>query len=108
MGLTGAGLQRRLWDMVQPWGPGRHRVFIPQALGADEFLRVTWHEEDRIVVFSQWVGDTCVSAIPVKISDASELAELLVSAVGEVVRSVDGTSPEPSVIPLPPSLPESA
>ncbi|HYN34886.1 MAG TPA: hypothetical protein VES40_19840, partial [Ilumatobacteraceae bacterium] len=36
------------WTIVMQMGsPGeseRHRVFVPQALGSDEFLRVTWHE----------------------------------------------------------------
>ena len=40
----------------------RRRVFVPQALGADEFLRVTWHEQKHLVVFSHWQGDHCVAA----------------------------------------------
>lgn len=61
---------------------GRRRVFLPQALGADEFLRVTWHETDRVVVFSHWQGERCVAATPVKVTDTAELATLLVEALG--------------------------
>jgi hypothetical protein len=85
--------------MTESWQGNRHRVFVPQALGADEFLRATWHERDRIIVFSHWSGNSCVAATPVRISDAPELAELLVTAVGHAVAH-----PEPVLIqPLPPT-----
>jgi hypothetical protein len=71
--------------MTESWQGARHRVFVPQALGADEFLRVTWHERDRIIVFSHWSGNSCVAATPVRITDVPELAELLVAAVGHAV-----------------------
>ena len=71
--------------MTESWQGNRHRVFVPQALGADEFLRATWHESDRIIVFSHWSGNSCVAATPVRITDVPELAELLVSAVGHAV-----------------------
>jgi hypothetical protein len=60
----------------------RRRVFLQQALGADEFLRVTWHETDRVIVFSHWQGGICVAATPVKVADTAELATLLVQALG--------------------------
>jgi hypothetical protein len=56
-------------------------VFLQQALGADEFLRVTWHETDRVIVFSHWRGELCVAATPVKVTDTAELATLLVQAL---------------------------
>jgi hypothetical protein len=59
----------------------RRRVLVPQALGADEFLRMTWHEGRRLVVFSHWRGDHCVAATPVRVADLGELAELAVRAV---------------------------
>src|SRR4051794_28175562 len=65
----------------------RHRVFLPQALGADEFLRVTWHESDRVVVFSHWRGETCVAATPVLVTDTADLTGLLVDALGQAARS---------------------
>jgi hypothetical protein len=78
--------------MTESWQGARHRVFVPQALGADEFLRVTWHESDRIIVFSHWSGNTCVAATPVRISDTPELAELLGAAIIHAV-----SQPEPVV-----------
>lgn len=68
----------------------RRRVFVPQALGADEFLRVTWHEQKHLVVFSHWQGDQCVAATPVRVSDLGELAELTVTALA---RSLPSTPP---------------
>ena len=55
-------------------------MLVPQALGADEFLRVTWHDGRRLMVFSQWDGDRCVAATPVKVEQLGELAELVVTA----------------------------
>jgi len=75
--------------MTESWQGNRHRVFLPQALGADEFLRVTWHESDRIIVFSHWSGNTCVAATPVRISDTPELAELLGAAIAHAVRQAE-------------------
>jgi hypothetical protein len=69
-------------------------VFLPQALGADEFLRVTWHESDRVVVFSHWQGETCVAATPVLVADTADLTALLVDALGDAVRR-----PIPAVAP---------
>jgi hypothetical protein len=81
--------------MTESWQGNRHRVFVPQALGADEFLRATWHESDRIIVFSHWSGNSCVAATPVRIADTPELAELLVTAVGHAVTHPESTSVEP-------------
>lgn len=55
----------------------RHRVLVPQALGSDEFLRVTWHETRELIVFSHWDGDRCVAATPVRITDIAELVSLI-------------------------------
>lgn len=63
--------------------PRRRTVLVPQALGADEFLRVTWHEGRRVMVFSHWNGDVCVAATPIRVDDAAELAELVVSAIAQ-------------------------
>ena len=58
----------------------RHRVLVPQALGSDEFLRVTWHATRDLIVFSHWDGDHCVAATPVRITDIGELASLISQA----------------------------
>ncbi len=64
----------------------RHRVYLPQALGADEFVRATWHDTEQVVVFSQWRGSVCVAATPVRVADTAELAALLVDALGDAAR----------------------
>lgn len=64
----------------------RRRVLVPQALGSDEFLRVTWHEDRDVMVFSHWRGDQCVAATPVKVADIGEVAELTVAALARGIR----------------------
>ena len=59
---------------------------MPQALGADEYLRVTWHETDRVIVFSHWQGEVCVAATPVRVTETTELATLLVEALGHAAE----------------------
>ncbi len=75
----------------------RRRVFVPQALGSDEFLRITWHESRDLVVFSQWSGDQCTAAIPVRVSQLDEATQLLVDAVGLSDAGAPTAWPPPSV-----------
>jgi hypothetical protein len=79
----------------------RRRVLVPQALGADEFLRVTWHERRRVMVFSHWQGDRCVAATPVRVDDISELAELTVSALASSIRAATWPAPHPADVVIP-------
>jgi hypothetical protein len=72
----------------------RRRVLIPQALGSEQFLRATWHDGRRLMVFSHWDGDQCVAATPVRVDQLGELAELVVTAF---VRSAT----EPAAWPAP-------
>lgn len=55
-------------------------MLVPQALGADQFLRVTWHDGRRLMVVSHWDGPRCVAATPVRVDQLGELAELVVTA----------------------------
>lgn len=81
----------------------RHRVFVPQALGSDEFLRVTWHEARDVMVFSHWDGDRCVAATPVRVADIAELAALTADAVSghqdRMQPSWPAPTPEDMVVP---------
>jgi hypothetical protein len=72
----------------------RRRVFVPQALGANEYLRVTWHETDRVVVFSHWQGEVCVAATPVRVTDTADLATLLVEALGHAAAQQTAPAPQ--------------
>ncbi len=69
--------------MTEYGGAGAHRVLLKQALGADEFLRVTWHERNDVFVFSHWLGDTCHTATPVRVSELGELASMTVAALAK-------------------------
>ncbi|MGB0113772.1 MAG: hypothetical protein WBP59_11175 [Ilumatobacteraceae bacterium] len=80
----------------------RHRVFVRQALGADEFLRVTWHESRALMVFSHWEGDRCVAATPVRVADIEELAALTQQAhhaAGDLHPAWPAPHPDTLVVP---------
>jgi hypothetical protein len=81
--------------MGAPLDDARRRVFVPQALGADEFLRVTWHEQRQVMVFSHWQGAQCIAATPVRIDELAELAELIVSAYTRTIESARSEWPPP-------------
>jgi hypothetical protein len=83
--LTSGGGNGEVDDVGVSDADRRRRVLVPHALGADEFLRVTWHEQRRVVVFSHWQGDHCVAATPVRVSDLPELAELTAVALARSV-----------------------
>ena len=79
----------------------RHRVFVPQALGSDEFLRVTWPESREVLVFSHWQGARCLAATPVRVADLAELAQLTAAAVAQHVTRPAWPSPEPDTLVVP-------
>lgn len=70
-------------------------MLIPQALGSDEFLRVTWHRSLGVLVFSHWDGDRCIAATPVRASQIGELAELTVAALAAAVQRDTAGWPSP-------------
>ena len=77
-------------------GDVRRRVLVPQALGSDEFLRVTWHESREVMVFSHWDGDHCVAATPVRVADIAELVALTASALASSSSAGPPAWPAPS------------
>ncbi len=79
----------------------RHRVLVPQALGSDEFLRVTWHETREVIVFSHWDGDHCVAATPVRITDIGELASLISQAAAHGITASTWPPPAPNTLVVP-------
>ena len=88
------------FSIPQFGGRGAKRVLLRQALGGDEFLRVTWHERNGVLVFSQWERDTCVAAIPVRIEELGELATLIVTALGQRVArdTTEWAPPSPATL----------
>jgi len=76
-------------------GDARRRVLVPQALGSDEFLRVTWHESRDVMVFSHWDGDHCVAATPVRVADLAELSELIAGALASSASTERPVWPAP-------------
>lgn len=76
----------------------RRRVLLADQGDADRHLRVTWHQDEHVVVFSQWSGSVCSAAIPVSVAETASLATLLVDALGQELRSLAVAQP-PTVIP---------
>lgn len=87
--------------MTQYGGAGAHRVFLRQALGGDEFLRVTWHERNDVFVFSHWAGDTCSTAIPVRVSELGDLASMTVAALAQRAAIIEPKTASPWPAPDP-------
>ena len=81
----------------------RQRVLVPQALGSDEFLRVTWHATRELIVFSHWNGDHCVAATPVRVADIAELARLISEAAGQETSRGAWPQPSPDTLVVPAS-----
>jgi len=81
--------------MTEFGGRGPRRVLLRQALGGDEFVRVTWHQHNDVFVFSHWQGDTCTAATPIRVDDLGELATLTVTALAQRVGRPAGAWPAP-------------
>jgi hypothetical protein len=81
--------------MTQFGGQGAKRVLLCQALGGDEFLRVTWHERNDMFVFSHWESDTCVAATPVRVAEMGDLATMIVTALAQRVTESASQWPAP-------------
>ncbi len=82
-------------------GDVRRRVLVPQALGSDEFLRVTWHESREVMVFSHWEGERCIAATPVRVADIAELVELTASALASSAAPPAWPAPSSSDLVVP-------
>ncbi len=93
--------------MTEYGGAGAHRIFLRQALGGDEFLRVTWHERKDVFVFSHWVGDTCTTATPVRVSELGDLASMTVAALARRAAVNGPLTASPWPAPDPAGLTES-
>ena len=79
--------------MTEYGGAGAHRVLLRQALGGDEFLRVTWHERNDVFVFSHWAGDTCTTATPIRVAELGDLASMTVAALARRAAVTPAATP---------------
>ena len=78
---------------------GRRRVFVEDARGNGQFLRVTWHGEPQQFVVSNWVDNVCVGATRVPAAHAADLIGVLVEGLTDVANR-----PPPEVTAPPQSL----
>jgi hypothetical protein len=78
---------------------GVGRVFIEDVRRNGAFLRVTWHDDARTFVVSNWEGDVCVGASRVDVQGAAKLVGLLTGGIAAAA-----TAPLPAAPPAPTSL----
>ena len=69
-----------------------HRVFVPDSRGDEFFLRVTYHEPERLFVVSTWEHDRCTAAIRIPVSSAPELVTLLVNGLASAAGAPSTTT----------------
>ena len=54
--------------------------------GDDRCLRVTWHPETQLLVFSHWDGSLCRASTPVRLGDAAKVVELVMRGLREALE----------------------
>ena len=52
-------------------------VLLGDSRDPERHLRVTWHPDSDVVVFSHWDGAVCAASTPIRLSEAARLAALL-------------------------------
>ena len=67
-------------------GVQTHSVVINDVRGDDRYLRVTWHPETHVLVFSHWDGSLCRASTPVRLGDAAKVVELVVRGLREALE----------------------
>ena len=60
--------------------PARTTVLL-DLRGEGRALRVTWHQEEGVVVLSTWRESVCVSSVRLSAADAAELVSSLAGAL---------------------------
>lgn len=75
---------------------GVGRVFIEDVRRNGAFLRVTWHDDARTFVVSNWEGDVCVGASRVDVQGAAKLVGLLTGGIAAAATA-------PPAAPSPPA-----
>jgi hypothetical protein len=70
-------------------------VFVEDARRNGQFLRVTWHGEQRQFVVSNWDDIVCVGATRVPVEQVPELVGLLVEGLAEAATRPDVVVPPP-------------
>lgn len=61
---------------------GSREVFIDQR-GTSRVLRLSWHPEHRVIVFSLWGGDTCLASFRLTAADLPRLLHALTTGLVE-------------------------
>ena len=80
---------------------GNLSVEISDPRTRDRHLRVTWHRERRVVVFSQWRDGICVATTPIELAELPELIGLFVRALQDATST---TQALPTAIEVPPTF----
>jgi hypothetical protein len=79
---------------------GVGRVFVEDVRRNGGFLRVTWHDDARTFVVSNWEGDVCVGASRVDVQGAAKIVGLLTGGIAAAASAAPAPAP-----PAPTTLP---
>ncbi len=85
--------------------PASLEVFL-DARGDDRALRVTWHAEAAVVVFSQWRAGVCAGTFRLPIADAPALIAMLRGSLEDAYDDARGALYAPTAGDAPPPYDE--
>ncbi|RJK94816.1 hypothetical protein [Vallicoccus soli] len=71
--------------------PRRGTVLLDQR-GGDRALRVSWHDEDDLVVLSVWRGERCTATFRLAAADVPALVDALVAGLAARRPGVAGVN----------------
>ncbi|HEX3841510.1 MAG TPA: hypothetical protein VHU85_12005 [Acidimicrobiales bacterium] len=76
--------------------PAHLQIVDPR--NAERHLRVSWHANKRVVVFSQWRDGVCVATTPVELAEIPAVIGVLVSALEDALTRAptDTAAPNPT------------
>ena len=75
-------------------------IFI-DTRGAGRALRVTWHEDDGLVVLSMWRGSICTGTFRMPVEEVPELIDLLRRGLDGAWRPAPVPVPQPRISEVP-------
>lgn len=87
--MTPAGVPARVAGLTDLAAPPPRRVVLPDARGRGG-LRVSWHAERGVVVFSHWRDDVCIGTTRLPLQRTGELAAFLTAHLSEEARTRAG------------------
>ena len=67
--------------------PDRTGTWFADDRGIERRLKVSWHPERRVLVFSLWQEDTCTATFRLPVADVPRLVTTLVDVLGQAATA---------------------